>query len=254
MKLSVIIPTCNEADQINTTIHALESRAAEKPFEIIVVDCDSEDGTADCILSKNVVVIRNPVLAGKKWMSLRMGADLSQGDVLFFLDADTLVPQDYDLAIAGALTKKSVVGGAFEFSFDKKNFPLFIVSVVNRIRYRFRNRFYGDQGIFVTKDAYMKAGGWPKRSLMEAAYFCKILQKTGKLKLLNKSVVTSSRRFTEGGVWKVFFYDCKIWLMDLLGIDVQKYGHAYWQKNAERARQPKKQPEEWFNPASGLAH
>lgn len=250
MKLSVIIPTCNEADNINTTIQVLQNRASQKPFEIMVVDCGSEDGTTDIIKSPEVIIIQNPVLAGKKWMSLRMGARLSQGDVLLFLDADTLVPQNYDLAIGSALKNEAVVGGAFEFSFDKASFPLFVVTMVNRIRYRFRKRFYGDQAIFVKKDAYLQAGGWPKRSLMEAAYFCKNLQKIGRLVLLPQAIVTSSRRFTEGGVWKVFFHDCKIWMMNLLGLDVEKYGKAYWKINTGKSTKKKVKDGDWYNPAS----
>lgn len=240
MKLSVIIPTYNEVSHINTTIKALLEHAVEKPYEIIVVDCGSVDGTREAICAPEVVVVHNPRLAGKKWGSLRMGANLAQGDVFLFLDADTLVPKHYDSAIANALANEEVVGGAFEFSFDKTSFSLLVVSLINRLRYRFRKRFYGDQGIFVRKSTYEEAGGWPGRCLLEAAYLCKNLQEFGRLEILPHPIVTSSRRFTEGGVWKVFFHDFKIWGMDFLGMDVEKYGRAYWQKNKENLPQQEK--------------
>lgn len=230
MKLSIIIPTFNEAPNINKTIDALWQRATVPPFEIIVVDCGSTDGTLEAIRSPQVVTVRNPRLAGKKWQSLCLGANISQGDVLLFLDADTLVPYYYDSAIDNTLTRQDVVGGAFEFSFDKFSYSLMCITLVNRIRYRVCKRFYGDQAIFVRKKDYVNAGGWPNRSLLEAAYLCKNLQKYGRLSLVNSSVVTSSRRFTEGGIWKVFIHDMKIWGMDLLGMDVEKYGEAYWSK------------------------
>lgn len=236
MKLSVIIPTFNEAGNINKTIEALLTQAKQKPFEIIVVDCGSVDNTLGKISYPEVITVSNPRLAGKKWRSLRFGASLAQGNALLFLDADTLVPENFDQAIEQCLMNPSVVGGAFEFSFDKFSFSLFCISLFNRIRYRFRKRFYGDQGIFVRKSAYLKAGGWPNKSLLEAAYFCKNLQQYGQLRLVRQPVITSSRRFTEGGVWRVFFHDCKIWGMDLLGMDVEKYGEAYWKKNRDNGQ------------------
>ncbi len=231
MKLSVIIPTFNEAGNIYKTIEALYERAVLAPYEIIVVDCGSSDGTLDCIKRKEVITIINPRLSGKKCRSLRLGTNIAQGEVLLFLDADTLVPQQYDAKIKRALQDTAVVGGAFEFSLDKRSIPLFLVTLINRIRYRFRKRFYGDQGIFVRKAVYRKAGGWPERSLLEAAYLCKSLQKLGKLKLIRQPVVTSSRRFTEGGVWRVLLHDIRIWAMDLFGMNVEHYGNAYWAKN-----------------------
>ena len=231
MRLSIIIPTLNEAPNIKKTLGTLLERADEAPYEIIVVDCGSTDSTLKEIEHPEVVTIVNPKLAGRKCRALKMATNIAQGDILFFLDADTLVPPHFDTAIKAALLDRQVVGGAFEFAFDRFSLPLFFITLANRVRYRYRKRFYGDQGIFVRRDAYLKAGGWPDRALLEAAYLCRNLQKVGKLKLLKQATLTSSRRFTEGGVWKVFAHDMRIWGSDLLGLDVEKYAANYWAKN-----------------------
>ena len=237
MKLSIIIPTCNEKDYLQQTINAAQNHASGKHgLEILVIDCGSTDGTTASIRQKSVVVVTNPMLAGKKWSSLRMGARLAQGDVFLFLDADTVLPPDYDLLIEQALKDEKVVGGAFEFSFMEKSATLSFVTLINRIRYRFRKRFYGDQGIFVRRSAYKSSGGWPERYLMEAAYFCKELQKHGKLKIIKTPIKTSARRFIEGGVLKVFFHDVRIWFEDLLGRDVEKYARKYWLHNQKKGK------------------
>ncbi|WP_224998907.1 glycosyltransferase [Cesiribacter sp. SM1] len=235
MKLSIIIPTCNEKDYLQKTLNAAHNHASGKHgIEILVIDCGSTDGTTEIIRQKSVVVVTNPMLLGKKWASLRLGARLAQGDVFLFLDADTLLPPDYDIAIANALLNDRVMGGAFEFSFIEKSPLLSLVTYVNRIRYRFRRRFYGDQGIFVRRTAYTISGGWPERQLMEAAYFCKKLQEHGKLAIIHPPVRTSGRRFIEGGILRVFFHDIRIWWQDLIGNDVEKYGSAYWQHNQKK--------------------
>ncbi|WP_017729862.1 glycosyltransferase [Nafulsella turpanensis] len=236
MRLSVIIPTFNEGATIRKTLQTLLERADQPLYEIIVIDSGSTDGTLKEIEHEEVVTIVNPRMAGKKCRALRMATNIAQGDVLFFLDADTIVPEHYDSEIKNSLKDPKVVGGAFEFSFDRFSIPLYLITLVNRIRYRYRKRFYGDQGIFVRRDAYLKAGGWPERNLLEAAYLCRNLQKYGKLKLIRKSTLTSSRRFTDGGVWKVFAHDIYIWGRDLLGLDVEKYAASYWAKNKAYGR------------------
>ncbi len=236
MKLSIIIPTCNEKDYLQKTLNAALNHASdEHSIEILVIDCGSTDGTTTQIRQKSVVVVTNPMLSGKKWASLRMGARLAQGDVFLFLDADTLLPPDYDLAIAHALEDTKVVGGAFEFSFFEKSLALSFVSMINRIRYRFRKRFYGDQGIFVRRSAYFASGGWPERMILEAAYLCKDLQKYGRLKIIKPAVQTSARRFLQGGVFKVFLHDIRIWWNDFIGKDVNSFGAAYWSHNQQSA-------------------
>lgn len=241
MKLSIIIPTCNERDYLLQTIDTLYQHASGKHrLEILVIDCGSTDGTTSSISDKSVVVVTNPRLAGKKWASLRLGARLAQGDVFLFLDADTILPMHFDLKIEKALLSKKVVGGAFEFGFSEKSLSLSLVVLINRIRYRFRKRFYGDQGIFVRQSAYEKSGGWPQRHILEAAYFCKSLQEYGRLKIIRSAVKTSARRFIEGGVLKVLLHDMRIWFRDLLGLDVEKYAAKYWAYNQNSQASNKK--------------
>ncbi|MBW3544205.1 MAG: glycosyltransferase, partial [Bacteroidetes bacterium] len=229
MKLSIIIPTYNEKDYLQKTLNAAQNHASGKhSLEIIVIDGGSTDGTPARIRQKSVVVVTNPSLAGKKWAALRMGARLAQGDVFLFLDADTLLPPDYDLSIARVLADNKVVGGAFEFSFFEKSPALSFITFINRIRYRFRKRFYGDQGLFVRQSAYLASGGCPERALLETAYLCKALQEQGKLKIIQPPVQTSARRFIRGGILKVFLQDLRIWWRDLIGLKVDQHGQQYW--------------------------
>lgn len=247
MKLSIIIPTYNEKDFLQKTLNAAQNHASgEHSHEIIVIDGGSTDGTPTRIKQKSVVVVTNPSLAGKKWAALHMGARLAQGDVFLFLDADTLLPPNYDLSIEHVLNDPKVVGGAFEFSFLEKSPALSFITFLNRIRYRFRKRFYGDQGLFVRRSAFMSAGGWPERALLETAYLCKALQKKGKLKIIQPPVQTSARRFISGGVLKVFLQDLRIWWRDLIGLRVDQHGRQYWSHNRQgsKARSRKDMPQQ----------
>ncbi len=237
MKLSIIIPTLNEAAYLPVTIEQIRQNAGlEEPYEIIIVDSGSTDETCDIALKLGVKLVKSNSISSGKAYVLNEAVEFASGDVLLFLDADTLVPQGYDESIENALSNPNVVGGAFEFSLEGPQFGLRVVELINRIRYRIRQRYYGDQGIFVRSHVFRIVGGYPEIGILEAAHFCKKLRKEGELKLIKKRIYTSPRRFLDGGVYKVLGRDIKIWFLDLIGISVDKYADAYWKENKLRAK------------------
>ncbi len=237
MKLSVIIPTLNEASYLPVTIEKIRQNAVfGEPYEIIVADSGSTDETCETALRIGVKLVRSNCNSPGRASVLNEGAQSATGDVFLFLDADTLVPQGYDEYIERALTNPNVVGGAFEFSLDGQEFGLRIVEFINRIRYRVRQRYYGDQGIFVRSHVFRSVGGYPEIGLLEAAHFCKKLKKEGDLKLIKQGIKTSPRRFLDGGIYKVLAGDIKVWFLDLIGVRVEKYADAYWKENKVRTK------------------
>lgn len=89
MRFSLIIPTLNAAGQIQTLLQAV-SRQTIKPDEILVVDSQSDDGTADLAheLGSRVVSIQRHAFdhGGTRDMALRM----TSGDVVIFMTQDAL--------------------------------------------------------------------------------------------------------------------------------------------------------------------
>lgn len=237
MNLSIIIPTLNEVAYLPVTIEKIKRNATlGEPYEIIVADSSSTDGTCEIALKLGVKLVRSNNASPGRAYVLNEAAQSATGDVFLFLDADTLVPQGYDESIERALTNPNVVGGAFEFSLDGQEFGLRIVEFINRIRYRVRQRYYGDQGIFVRSHVFKKVGGYPEIGLLEAAHFCKKLKKEGDLKLIKEGIYTSPRRFLDGGIYKVLAGDIKIWFLDLIGVRVEKYADTYWRDNKLRTK------------------
>lgn len=237
MNLSIIIPTLNEADYLAATIESLRRNSRlENQYEIIVVDSGSKDETCETALKLGIKLISSESVFPGKAYALNKAAESAKGDVFLFLDADTLVPPGFDESIKSALKNPDVVGGAFEFSLDGEEFGLRVVEFINRTRYRVRQRYYGDQGIFVRSDAFKRVGGYPEIALLEAAHLCKNLRRAGKLKLIKKNMDTSARRFLNGGIYKVLAGDIKIWFLDLLGIPLDKYADSYWKENELRSK------------------
>ena len=90
-KVSVLIPARNEESTLPHLLMALNQQTF-KPYEIIVIDDQSTDATAQIAKQAGVNVVQPPPLpagwTGKNW-ALKTGYAASSGDILIFLDADT---------------------------------------------------------------------------------------------------------------------------------------------------------------------
>jgi glycosyltransferase involved in cell wall biosynthesis len=236
MRLSVIIPTLNEARYLAAAVEGVRRQARAAPHEIIVADCSSCDGTADLAVNLGALVLRPPPALDSRAAACNAGAARATGDVLLFLDADSLMPAGYDVAIAWALRRPHAVGGAFEFALDGREWGLRVVEGINRLRYRIWPWYYSDQGLFVLADVFRRTGGFPPRRLMETSDLCKALWRRGALVLVQRPLRTSPRRFLEGGVWRVLARDVYYWGRDLFGLANERYGPAYQEDNRRRGR------------------
>jgi dolichol-phosphate mannosyltransferase len=94
MKLSVVIPAHNEVDSINATVEAVTSelRAEEIPYEILVVDDHSSDGTGEAVRAiaerdPGVRCVRSPLSPGFG-QAVRAGLDEFTGDAVAIVMAD----------------------------------------------------------------------------------------------------------------------------------------------------------------------
>ena len=94
MKLSVVIPAHNEVESIGATVEALvaELQGAGGPYEIVVVDDDSGDGTGDVVRAiaerePAVRCIRSPRSPGFGH-AVRSGLDEYTGDAVAIVMAD----------------------------------------------------------------------------------------------------------------------------------------------------------------------
>jgi rSAM/selenodomain-associated transferase 2 len=237
VKLSVIIPTLNEARYLAAAVRALRTRAVlGASHEVIVADCGSTDGSAELAARLGTVVVQDNPRLDSRAAALNAGAAHATGDVMLFLDADTHAPQGYDRAIERALRDPHVVGGAFEFALDGSELGLRIVEFINRVRYRIWPYFYGDQGIFVRASVFHQIGGYPRRRILEASDLCRKLNRKGKLVLLHKPMKTSPRRFLDGGVYRVLAHDAWVWMLDMMRLSTERYGPAYQHENWRRGQ------------------
>ena len=198
-KLSIIIPALNEADHINSQIEHIFNLAANKDFEIIVVDGSQRKDTINAI--KNPEVIKTASEKGRA-RQMNTGADIARGDILLFLHADTRLPDSALEKIFSALDEKPYVGGAFDLCIRSEK-PVFkVISKMICFRSRLTGVPYGDQAIFIRRDYFIESGGYKDIPLMEDVELMRRIKKSRKkINIISSDCVsTSSRRWEKEGI------------------------------------------------------
>ena len=151
--ISIVIPTLNEAKELPETLRRAKSLDGLK--EIIVVDAGSTDSTQDIAREAGCMTLECEPSRGRQ---LRLGAELAKGEIVLLLHADTWLPENAASIITETLAKPGVIAGAFYKRFrDHGALP------GSRIRcwllWKFANKFFGDQAIFVERTALEHAAG-----------------------------------------------------------------------------------------------
>lgn len=192
MLISVVIPTLNEAARLPACLAGLTSSPV--PHEIIVVDGGSTDSTVELAREKGVRVLHCDPGRGRQ---LALGAEWAQGDVIWFLHADTRVAAGDALSALAAAFGQSdrIEGGNFRLFFDGDNpFCTWLTGFYAWIRSH--GWYYGDSGIFVRRDILKEIGGVRPLALMEDYDLVRRLERRTRTVLLqDPALITSGRRF-----------------------------------------------------------
>ncbi len=216
MKLSVIVPTFNEESVIADALQRAVATLA--PHELIVADGSSADRTAERA-RPYATVLTLPVTRGA---ALNHAASIAKGDVLLFLHADTMAPDGAGAAIAHAMERPDIVGGAFRLRLDHPGRLAALVTYNVNLRSSLLNSFFGDQAMFVRRDVFTRIGGFKDWSVMEDLEILARLRRHGRLVLLDQEVLTSVRRHQKNGWLRTLGTIWGMTLLTRLGVP----GHA----------------------------
>lgn len=222
MKLSIIIPVLNEAGRIAVALIALQP-LRERGVEILVVDGGSTDGTAEIAKRGADHVMTAP--RGRASQQ-NAGAQDALGDVFLFLHSDTQLPLDADTLIDEAIGKNNAQWGRFDVRFDTNQTMLRVVAMMMNARSRLTGIATGDQCLFVRRDAFAAAGGFPAMALMEDVALSALLRQQSAPACLRNKVTTSARRWQNGGVWRTIFL--MWWLRTAFALGVSPARLARW--------------------------
>jgi GT2 family glycosyltransferase len=107
--ISVIIPALNEEKHLSKCLKSLVGQSSEEMFEVIVVDGGSKDGTVEVArqyADKVVAQAVRPVGAARN-----VGVKHARGDIVAFVDADTIVCDGWLEQLSRAFVSNSRIIG-----------------------------------------------------------------------------------------------------------------------------------------------
>jgi rSAM/selenodomain-associated transferase 2 len=222
MKLSIVVPTLDEARAIVPTLEAL-AHARSAGAEVIVVDGASRDATRAL-----AAPLCDRLIEGPRGRSAQMnaGARAATGDVLLFLHADTLLPPDAHGALARAI-EAGAEWGRFDVAIAAADPMLAVVALFMNARSRWSGVATGDQGLFATRSAFEAVGGFPDLPLMEDVALSKALLRRSRPACLRDRVVTSGRRWERHGTLRTILLMWRLRLAYAMGADPHRLARRY---------------------------
>jgi rSAM/selenodomain-associated transferase 2 len=221
--ISVIIPVLNEASRIQSMLRELQAlrRAGD---ETIVVDGGSSDDTA--ALARGLAD-RVEIAPRGRALQMNAGAAVARGDILLFLHADTKLPLSAFSTIESSLRNSALHWGRFDVRLESRRPLIRAVAFLMNLRSRLTGIVTGDQAIFVRRETFERAGGYPQIALMEDIALSRALKKTSWPVRIPTPALTSARKWESGGVWRTIFLMLRLRLAYFFGADPERLALLY---------------------------
>lgn len=251
--ISVVMPVWREGETVRGTIAALDRAAAGVPYEVIVVDGDPAGSTVQGLQDwqdlRDWQGLREPGEVGAagacprlvlhrsppgRAVQMNAGAQLAQGEILLFLHADTrLGDRAFPDLVAALERDRARVGGAFSLRIDSPRWSLQGIARLTTWRSHLTRIPYGDQAIFLRRDAFANLGGFPEVPLMEDAQLMhRIRQRGDRLVILPNVATTSARRWERDGILYTTLRNRAIVVLAGLGVSLERL--AAWYRRSPR--------------------
>ncbi len=222
-KVSIIIPVYNEEKTIKKLLSHLQECISGYNAEIVVVDGNSSDKTAEVVESSGIRLL----ISEKKGRAAQMnlGVEQTVGEILYFVHADSIPPESFIDDIYQSI-KIGFDAGCYRFRFNS-NHPLL---KINSYFTRFDRLMYrgGDQTLFVKRSVFEKLGGYKEHYvIMEDFDLIQQLRNNYSFRIVPKDVIVSARKYDNNPYLKVNFVNLVIFMMYFFGASQETMVHAY---------------------------
>jgi rSAM/selenodomain-associated transferase 2 len=216
MRLSVVVPVLNEEKILRAFLHHLREFAEH--CEIVVVDGGSADASyeiacemADCVMQSS---------RGRA-AQMNAGAKVANGEVFWFVHADSLIKPSSAPAILAALEDSKVVGGCFRLRVESRRWVYRARDAIGNLLVDLTGIALGDRGFFCRRDTLFRIGGYPEIWILEDAEFYRALKRHGRVVQLREVIRTSPRRYEALGPTTTMLFYALIMLLYTVRVPIR---------------------------------
>ncbi|HET6243148.1 MAG: TIGR04283 family arsenosugar biosynthesis glycosyltransferase [Bacteroidetes bacterium] len=224
MKISIIIPTLNEAANIERLIIHLHKYGGMDLHEIIVSDGGSSDSTLEIASNAGA----KAVCSEKQGRALQMnlGSNHSTGDILYFVHADTLPPIEFIAEIQKAILKRKKAG-CFRFRYDSDKKLLVINSYFTKFNTIFSGG--GDQSLYIQKNVFNELGGFDESYVIMEDFdlVSRLRKKRFGLHIIPKEILISARKYSNNSYLRVNIANLLVFSLYKMGVKPVKLSGLY---------------------------
>lgn len=189
--VSVVVPVRNDAAALRELLQTLQA----SPFEIVVVDGGSRDGSATVAEEFRATLVRSAASRGGQ---LDAGVRAASGELVWMLHADAR-PSELNIDEILGMRMASPAWGRFDVHLDDSP-SLRVVAASMNLRSALSGICTGDQGIFAHRHLLWAVGGVPRQPLMEDVELSKRLRRLVRPRRASTLLAASPRRWRSRGV------------------------------------------------------
>jgi len=227
MSVSIIIPTLNEEAALPATLASLRALSPQIQ-DVIVADAGSVDDTVAIARNFGATVLSD--LPKGRAGQMNAGAAAATHDLLCFLHADTVLPDDFITLVEHVLADPQTALAGFVSIMRGPRGVRRVTTAHNFIKtwyapFLFRpisffkgcRLLFGDQVMICRRQDFDAIGGWdPDQLIMEEADLCLRMVRSGRgrVRQVPRKVWSSDRRVAEWGFWRAnatFLYVGLLW-------------------------------------------
>ena len=208
--ISVVVPVRNELAEILGQLNQLVD--LDGILEVIVVDASDPPHKPRLqeVIGKSITLVHSDV--GGRAAQMNLGSTHANGDVLWFLHADSRVPDNAEALISKSL-ESNRSWGRFDVKFQSSAAIMRLVAVMMNFRSAVTGICTGDQAIFVKRELFEQVNGYPEIAIMEDIALSKTLKKQSQMVRVRARIETSARRWESHGYLRTILL---MWMMRLL--------------------------------------
>jgi len=196
--LSIVVPVLNEEKNLPLLLESIKKQGF-KDYEIIVADAGSKDKSLQIAKEYGCKITAGGLPAKGR----NEGAKSARGNPLLFLDADTLLPNNFFSKALDEFEKRNLNIASFKLVPHAGGLSLFFLNFFYNMPIVLLEKMlpHAADGILVKKELFEKAGGFDENvKLAEDHYFARECAKIGKFGIIKSTkIFISDRRFKKDG-------------------------------------------------------